>query len=124
MSTYLCPGLNITNFTFLVPSCGNCVPDPDADEVAVVFWSFQGPSDELMDYVQERARKSGTLVVENTDFHPSRLRDFKAEVVATELDLLNQIVDVVMEFDPDVIAGWEVQASSWGYLSIRGRQYG
>jgi DNA polymerase zeta len=46
------------------------------------------------------------------------------EVVDTELELLNKIVDVVVDLDPDIITGWEVQAASWGYLNFRGQQYG
>jgi DNA polymerase zeta len=30
----------------------------------------------------------------------------------------------VVDLDPDIIAGWEIQNSSWGYLGARGSQYG
>jgi DNA polymerase zeta len=94
------------------------------DEIAAVFWSFQDPVDELADNAQQKARRTGIIVVENKQLHPSRLRDFIVGVVDTELELLNEVVDVVMDLDPDIVIGWEVQAASWGYLSARGRQYG
>ena len=52
------------------------------------------------------------------------LRDIPSQVVATELDLLNAAVDLVLDLDPDVITGWDVQSSSWGYFGARGQQYG
>lgn len=94
------------------------------DEIAAVFWSFQEPVDELVDNAQQKAHKTGIIVVENKQLNPSRLRDFIVEVVDTELELLNEVVDVIMDLDPDIVTGWEIQAASWGYLSARGRQYG
>jgi DNA polymerase zeta len=91
------------------------------DEIAAVFWCFQSPNNGR---ALNEVRHTGIIVVENGQLRPSRLRDFLVEVVDTELELLNKIVDVVVDLDPDVITGWEVQAASWGYLNLRGRQYG
>jgi len=33
-------------------------------------------------------------------------------------------VDIVFDLDPDIVSGWEVQSSSWGYLTARGQKYG
>jgi DNA polymerase zeta len=33
-------------------------------------------------------------------------------------------VDVLLDLDPDVVCGWEIQSSSWGYLGARGHKYG
>lgn len=33
-------------------------------------------------------------------------------------------MDIVIELDPDIVVGWEVQTASWGYMSIRGRHFG
>jgi len=43
----------------------------------------------------------------------------------SELDLINRLTDIVREQDPDILAGYEVQSSSWGYVIERARiQYG
>lgn len=97
------------------------MPNPDADEVTAAFWAYQGPG---IGNGAEVNLQSGIVVVESKHFHPARLRTFSIEYVSTELDLLNTIIDIVMEFDPDIIVGWEVQAASWGYLSARARHYG
>jgi DNA polymerase zeta len=44
--------------------------------------------------------------------------------VEGELELINRIVDVVLDFDPDVVVGWEIQHASWGYLNARSQSYG
>jgi DNA polymerase zeta len=43
----------------------------------------------------------------------------------SELDLINRLTDIVREFDPDILSGYEVQSSSWGYIIERARlQFG
>jgi DNA polymerase zeta len=39
----------------------------------------------------------------------------------SELDLINRITDIVRNFDPDVLTGFEVQSASWGYVIERAR---
>jgi DNA polymerase elongation subunit (family B) len=39
----------------------------------------------------------------------------------SELDLINQLTDLVREFDPDILTGYEVQSASWGYVIERAR---
>jgi len=38
-----------------------------------------------------------------------------------ELDLINRLTNIVRERDPDILAGYEVQSSSWGYVIERAR---
>lgn len=39
----------------------------------------------------------------------------------SELDLINRLTDLVREFDPDILTGYEVQSASWGYVIERAR---
>jgi DNA polymerase zeta len=39
----------------------------------------------------------------------------------SELDLINRLTDIVRKYDPDILAGYEVQSSSWGYVIERAR---
>jgi DNA polymerase zeta len=63
-------------------------------------------------------------VVENIQLNLGRLRDADTVIVPSELELLNKIVDMVIDLDPDILVGWEIQSSSWGYLRARFRSYG
>lgn len=51
-----------------------------------------------------------------------RLDEIPCEIVSTELDLINHVIDMVKGWDPDVLAGWEMHNASWGYLSSRADQ--
>jgi len=37
------------------------------------------------------------------------------------LDLITRLTDIVRRYDPDILAGYEVQSSSWGYVIERAR---
>jgi DNA polymerase zeta len=51
--------------------------------------------------------------------------DALVDVEESELDLINRLTDLVREFDPDILTGYEVQSSSWGYVIERARlQFG
>jgi DNA polymerase zeta len=39
----------------------------------------------------------------------------------SELDLINRLTDIVRDYDPDILTGYEVQSSSWGYIIERAR---
>ena len=41
----------------------------------------------------------------------------------SELDLINRLTDIVRDYDPDILAGYEVQSSSWGYIIERARMH-
>jgi DNA polymerase zeta len=103
------------------PSRGNLVPNPGIDEIVSMCYSFQ---DSRHDVVGSRKIRSGKIVVENDSLHPRRLRNFELDVVPTELELINRVIDIIVDLDPDIVVGWEIQAASWGYLNARGLQYG
>ena len=103
------------------PSKDDRVPNPDDDEIAAIFYCFQRHDREAGEAF---SCESGIIAVDSDQLSPRRLRSLKAEFVDSELELLNRLIDVILELDPDVFLGWEVQAASWGYLSARGRSYG
>lgn len=102
----------------LAPSRGNKVPDANVDGIVAIFFALG--DDDIHSVFHER----GILAVKNAQLDPRRIRDLPLEIVADELELLNRMVDLVVEFDPDIIVGWDVQSASWGYLNARGNHYG
>ncbi|KAF2723681.1 hypothetical protein K431DRAFT_282779 [Polychaeton citri CBS 116435] len=100
---------------------GDLAPDPERDEVAMIFWCLadeQGEDDKI---------KRGILVLSKDDPEmPDKVRRVvgnNVEVVEEddELDLINRTIDIVRFFDPDILTGFEVHNSSWGYLIERSR---
>ncbi|KAI0669901.1 hypothetical protein C8Q78DRAFT_976102 [Trametes maxima] len=106
------------------PSKGDHVPDPDLDEVVAIFYALHSSDQSDGNSPGTFACESGVIVVESEQLNSRRLGGTKAEFVDSELDLLNRVIDIVIELDPDIVSGWEVQAGSWGYLNVRGRTYG
>lgn len=106
---------------FQAATRGSRFPDPNVDEIVAVFYAYQESSnlEETRDVYQ-----SGVVAVHNDRTDPKRLRDHPIEAVDTELELLNRIADIIVEFNPDILAGWKIQNASWGYCDARGQTYG
>jgi len=47
----------------------------------------------------------------------------KVDEEDSELELINRLIDVVREFDPDVLCGYEIQSLSWGFIIERARMH-
>ncbi|EJD53321.1 DNA/RNA polymerase [Auricularia subglabra TFB-10046 SS5] len=102
-------------------SQGDKPPNPQSDAVCAVFYAFSPKTAGTIENASTRPRTytTGIIAVSSATLHRKRLREHKMEVVDSEIDLLKRVIDVVLELDPDIVAGWEVQMASWGYL--RGR---
>ncbi|EOA81418.1 DNA polymerase zeta [Exserohilum turcicum] len=111
--------MSIMSLEVHVNSRGSLVPDPAEDEIQCVFWSVQGEENATTD----RPRR-GILCFSDEDGIAMRIAKqvpVEVEYEEDELDLLNRIVDIVRQFDPDILTGYEVHNSSWGYLIQRAR---
>jgi DNA polymerase zeta len=91
-------------------------PDPDVDEMLAVFYTYKD--------FEGGAPRTGIVTIQDTQLEQQRLRDVQLEVVSSEFELISKVVDIVVDLDPDVLVGWDVQRASWGYLDARGQQYG
>ncbi|KAF8552653.1 hypothetical protein OG21DRAFT_1415745 [Imleria badia] len=113
-------GQHMTLFSIEVfaPSRGDRMPDANQDEIVALFYAIGN------DNLHSGLLDQGILVVQNTQLDPRRLRGYSLEVLSDELELINRMIDIIIDVDPDILVGWEVQVASWGYLSSRGFQYG
>ncbi|KAK1656562.1 hypothetical protein BDP55DRAFT_688648 [Colletotrichum godetiae] len=86
---------------------GKFVPNPDEDEVQCIFWSIK--ADGTASSSQEASGRMRRYV--------------SAEVIeeSSELDVMVRMVQIVRDHDPDILTGYEVHGSSWGYLIERAR---
>jgi DNA polymerase elongation subunit (family B) len=107
---------SLTNNSVSVATRDAKVPDPGTDEVVAVAYAHHISG--------SNTKQTGALALQSPRFDQRRLRDMKLEILMNELDLLNRLIDLTAEIDPDILTGWEVQAGSWGYLEARGQIYG
>ncbi|KAK4242067.1 hypothetical protein C8A03DRAFT_29811 [Achaetomium macrosporum] len=105
-----------------VNSRGKLVPNPEEDEVQCIFWCLR--SDEMCLYGTQSTDDtiSGIVVVSEDGSLAKQIRSqTSVEVIeeASELDAMVRMVEIVRAHDPDILTGYEVHGSSWGYLLER-----
>ena len=98
---------------------GTLKPDPELDAIHAIFYSLQREVDEPC--------ISGFISLTNENGDPcARVPKlgldnglYETKFVDEESELYREFIDTVLRFDPDVLTGFEVQLSSWGYLIER-----
>lgn len=103
---------------------GKLVPNPEEDEVQCIFWATK--SDENFQDGSQSINTTlcGIVVVSDSGELAKRMRRHaNVQVVEedTELDAMVRMVEIIRTHDPDVLTGYEVHGSSWGYLIERAR---
>ncbi|KAJ3553039.1 hypothetical protein NM688_g3832 [Phlebia brevispora] len=106
------------------PSRDNHLPDPGTDEIAAIFWSYYDSNLQRDDHDEPFKCEDGVIAVQKSCLDPKKLRDQVIDAADTELEVINRLIDIVNELDPDIVTGWEIQAASWGYLTARASLYG
>ncbi|KAL1622191.1 DNA polymerase zeta [Diplodia seriata] len=110
--------MSIMSLEVHVNSRGTLLPDPALDEIACIFWCVQTDEDE------DEGVYLGVMALSHANGIAKRMAQtlsLEVQYEEDELDLLNKMVDIVREFDPDILTGYEVHNSSWGYVIERAR---
>lgn len=100
------------------------VPNPEEDEIQCIFWAIKSDEATLNSQDPVNAILSGIIVFDSSkDLARQMQKQTTAEFFSedSELDLMVRMVEVVRAYDPDVLTGYEVHGSSWGYLIERAR---
>ncbi|RGP63546.1 DNA polymerase zeta subunit [Fusarium longipes] len=103
---------------------GNFVPNPEEDEVQCVFWAIKSDGTSTDSQSSAGFVHTGVLLLSNdAEFTHRVQRQTSADVIeeTSELDLMVRMVEIVRNHDPDILTGYEVHGSSWGYLIERAR---
>ncbi|KAL8953981.1 MAG: hypothetical protein Q9222_000191 [Ikaeria aurantiellina] len=102
----------------------NLVPNPEQDEISCIFWCIRSDDENIeVNGINERTHV-GILTLAREDALGVKIAhcsSAEVEEEETELDLINRMVDIVREHDPDIITGYEVHGGSWGYIIERAR---
>ncbi|KAL9114223.1 MAG: hypothetical protein Q9227_001645 [Pyrenula ochraceoflavens] len=116
--------MSVMSLEVHVNTRGSLAPDPEKDEVSCIFWSVQSDDEDLDVNGTLDGTHVGILCLSEIPGLARKIgRDVSVTVEeeANELDLLTRMVDIVRFYDPDIITGYEVHNSSWGYLIERAR---
>ncbi|KAF2805235.1 uncharacterized protein BDZ99DRAFT_396509 [Mytilinidion resinicola] len=111
--------MSIMSLEVHVNNRGTLAPDPNEDEISCVFWCIDAD-----DNAGGNRDRIGIVALSDEDGIAKRIAkqvSVEVEYEEDELDLINRLVDIVREFDPDILTGYEVHNGSWGYLIERAR---
>ncbi|KAJ4314686.1 DNA polymerase zeta [Fusarium piperis] len=103
---------------------GKFAPNPEEDEVLCVFWALKSDETVISSQNPADAVQTGILVLASDSELAERIRrQTTAQVIeeTSELDLMVRMVEIVRTHDPDILTGYEVHGSSWGYMIERAR---
>jgi DNA polymerase zeta len=103
---------------------GSLAPNPDEDPVSCIFWCIKTDDEDIEEGADENGIHMGILAMSDAPGMAKKIGrnvSIEAEQEHTELDLLTRLVDIVRFYDPDILTGYEVHNSSWGYLIERAR---
>ncbi|KAF7960540.1 hypothetical protein EAE96_000220 [Botrytis aclada] len=113
--------MSVMSLEVHVNTRGSFVPNPEEDEIQCIFFCFQADDNGT----EGSPSKLGIAVLSadenNIAERISNQVPFEVHVETSELDLLVRMVEIVREYDPDILTGFEVHSGSWGYLIERAR---
>lgn len=107
-----------------VNSRGKLVPNPEEDGIQCIFWAIKSDENFQDGSQSESTVLCGIIVVSEDGMIAEQMRRHtKVEIFeeSSELDAMVRMVEIVRSHDPDVLTGYEVHGSSWGYLIERAR---
>ncbi|ORY74589.1 hypothetical protein BCR37DRAFT_384406 [Protomyces lactucae-debilis] len=102
--------LSVLSIEMHAQSRGGLLPNPTNDPVLAIYWAFE-------DLGLGGPIRQGCLL--STQELPMHAAARGIQVLESELDLLNALVELVRELDPDIVMSFEMQNSSVGYLHER-----
>lgn len=94
-----------------VETRGDFKPDPQHDPIKAIFYSIVNDSPLKCNF-------SGIIV---WNFSNDRIieNNFEVVYVDSEKNLIRRFIETIKTSDPDILAGYEIEMQSWGYLIER-----
>jgi DNA polymerase zeta len=97
-------------------------PDPDVDPITAIFYSI---FNDVPESSAEPTADHGVIVnremlIGEQHFQNCRKKAFRVTMAENEVDLFEKLHELVLLWDPEVFAGYEIELNSWGYLLQRG----
>ncbi|KAI2778129.1 hypothetical protein F4815DRAFT_478865 [Daldinia loculata] len=105
---------------------GKLFPNPEEDEIQCIFWCSKSDENFATGDNASQSIQSGIVVLSEDGSLARRMQKqspILTEIIeeSSELDLMVRMVEIVRTHDPDILTGYEVHGSSWGYLIERAR---
>ena len=102
--------LSVLSLEIHAQSRGHLLPNPAEDPLICIFWAFQ-------DFALEAPVRRGCFV--STQHVPCTLKH--VTLVDSEIELINDFIELVRSLDPDAVLSFEMQNSSIGFIEERAK---
>ncbi|KAL8975207.1 MAG: hypothetical protein Q9197_000558 [Variospora fuerteventurae] len=116
--------MSIMSLEIHVNTRANLVPNPEQDEISCIFWCIQSDDQNIELNGVNEGTHVGVIALSADGGLAHKMAqhsDAEVEEENNELDLINRMVDIVRDHDPDILTGYEVHGGSWGYMIERAR---
>uniref|UniRef100_A0A1B6DGY7 DNA polymerase n=4 Tax=Clastoptera arizonana TaxID=38151 RepID=A0A1B6DGY7_9HEMI len=99
-----------------VQTRGELRPDPQCDFIGALFYNITNDCPE-----QELKHITGAIIVGKESENKNSFAPFRCQLcfVKDEKELIQEFVRCIHLWDPDILAGYEIEMLSWGYLLQR-----
>ncbi|XP_043488413.1 DNA polymerase zeta catalytic subunit isoform X1 [Polistes fuscatus] len=111
-----------------IPTREDFLPNPQHDPIEAIFYAIHNDIPISSDVKQ---MEYGTIIIRSSGEQPINfinshipLIPTSIQYVESEVELLNNFVTLIHRCDPDILIGWEVEVSSWGYIFQRASRLG
>lgn len=104
-----------------VESRGDLLPNPEFDPITCIFYSIEinCPEEQLKG---RQKKQFGFFIVGKMGERFAGLKTGTVcNTVSDELELIEAFLSFVRHEDPDILAGYEIEMGSWGYLMDRAK---
>ena len=116
--------MSIMSLELHVNSRASLVPNPEQDAIECVFWCIQTDDEQIVSNGKQEGTHIGVLALSEASGLAHKISQqygVETDEESSELDLINRMVDIVRQHDPDILTGFEVHGGSWGYMIERAR---
>lgn len=107
--------LTILTMELHVQSRKGFQPNPEFDAISAIFYSLDGYNSGC-----ELKNLNGIITTVSDRSFRYIKQGVEVLLVKTEMEIFEAFFQKIREYDPDIFAGYEIEAASWGYLVQRG----
>ncbi|KAF9973811.1 DNA polymerase zeta [Actinomortierella ambigua] len=102
---------------------GELLPDPKQDMILAIVYCWQTEREEFVSNGWEPGYRVGIITHTDAKLRSkvglSGLGENSIKVAQNEKDMIDEAIRLVRDLDPDILVGYEIHNSSWGYLTDR-----
>ncbi|ORE18622.1 ribonuclease H-like protein [Rhizopus microsporus] len=125
-TTYIKSNIDYFSLEIHANTRADLLPNPEQDAVSAIFYCLKTEDLNVPTNGYQRGYHLGIICLKDFIVTKIGIAATRADIdyAETEEELFSILIEKVRLYDPDMLVGYEVQNSSWGYLIERGAHLG